>query len=118
MTRRSPLLERETPAGLLFVHPFDAEGLGLRERQGVRLRSRRGVLETRAHLSDDVPPGVLAMPYHFREAPCNRLTNDAQDPVTKMPELKACAVALEVLDPGVAPDPQVGVFQEAVHGRL
>jgi formate dehydrogenase major subunit len=37
------------------------------------------------------------MPYHFKEAPSNQLTNTAQDPITKMPELKACAVAVEPL---------------------
>jgi formate dehydrogenase major subunit len=103
MTRKSPLLERETPAGLLFIHPQDAAQLGLHEAQGVRVRSRRGVLETRAHLTDDVPPGTVGMPYHFREAPCNRLTNSAQDPISHMPELKACAVALEPLPADQAP---------------
>ena len=51
------------------------------------------------------------MPYHFREAPCNRLTNDAQDPSTKMPELKACAVAVQALALGVAPQIQAGAAQ-------
>ncbi|HYQ38800.1 MAG TPA: formate dehydrogenase subunit alpha [Pseudomonas sp.] len=103
MTRKSPLLERETPAGLLFIHPQDAAALHLQDGQGVCLRSRRGTLETRAQITDDVPPGTLSMPYHFREAPCNILTNSAQDPQSKMPELKACAVAIEPLPPGVAP---------------
>ena len=103
MTRQSPLLERETPLALLFMHPADGVALGLNERQAVRVRSRRGRLETRVHLTDDVPPGTLAMPYHFREAPCNQLTNPAQDPISRMPELKACAVAVEPLAPGVTP---------------
>ncbi|WP_234703303.1 molybdopterin dinucleotide binding domain-containing protein [Pseudomonas flexibilis] len=103
MTRQSPLLERETPLALLFMHPDDGVALGLNERQAVRVRSRRGRLETRVHLTDDVPPGTLAMPYHFREAPCNQLTNPAQDPISRMPELKACAVAVEPLAPGVTP---------------
>lgn len=98
MTRKSPLLERETPAGLLFIHPADAARLGLAQHQRVRVSSRRGELVTRLELSDDLAPGTLAMPYHFREAPCNLLTNDAQDPITRMPELKACAVALEAVD--------------------
>jgi formate dehydrogenase major subunit len=103
MTRKSPLLERETPAALLFMHPADGAALGLRDQQAVAVRSRRGHLETRVHLTDDVPRGTLAMPYHFREAPCNRLTNAAQDPISKMPELKACAVAVEPLPVGVRP---------------
>ncbi|MEI8597110.1 hypothetical protein P4S64_03750 [Vibrio sp. M60_M31a] len=43
------------------------------------------------------------MPYHFKEAPSNQLTNTAQDPVTKMPELKACAVEVELLPVGHKP---------------
>src|SRR5690606_28626311 len=69
MTRKSPLLEREIPAGLLFIHPQDAARLGLGEAQGVRVASRRGGLGTRAHLTDGVPPGTVAMPYHCREPP-------------------------------------------------
>jgi formate dehydrogenase major subunit len=46
-------------------------------------------------VSDQVPPGVVAMPYHFHEAPSNLLTNNALDPLSKMPELKVCAVAVE-----------------------
>jgi len=34
----------------------------------------------------------LSMPYHFKEAPSNFLTNNAMDPSTEMPELKVCAV--------------------------
>ena len=118
MTRKSPLLERETPEGLLFMHPEDAAKLGLSQHQGVRVRSRRGCLETRVQLSDDLPRGTLGMPYHFREAPCNRLTNNAQDPISKMPELKACAVAVEALLPGQAPNPRVGTFEVDRHASL
>ena len=116
MTRKSPLLERETPAGLLFIHPQDAANLRLGDGQGVRVRSRRGSLETRAQITDDVPPGTLSMPYHFREAPCNILTNGAQDPQSKMPELKACAVALEPLAPGVAPRAPYQLVEEGGDG--
>ncbi len=95
MTRCAPVLERETPPGLLFMHPDDAAGLGLGQHSPVRVVSRRGAVDTKVELTPDLPPGVVSMPYHFREAPCNRLTNTAQDPVTKMPELKACAVRVE-----------------------
>ena len=117
MTRKSPLLERETPAGLLFIHPMDAAELGLAQHQGVRVRSRRGFLETRVQLTDDLPRGTLSMPYHFSEAPCNRLTNGAQDPISKMPELKACAVALQPLPPGQAPSRAAGA-SEVSHASL
>ena len=63
--------------------------------QPVPFRSRRGAVTTRAIVSDDVPPGTVAMPYHFHEASPNLVTNDALDPIARMPELKVCAVAVE-----------------------
>ncbi|MDO8331716.1 MAG: formate dehydrogenase subunit alpha [Fluviicoccus sp.] len=95
MTRCAPVLERETPEGLLFMHPDDAIALGLQQHSPVTIYSRRGEVDTCVELTPDLPPGLVSMPYHFHEAPCNRLTNTAQDPVTKMPELKACAVRVE-----------------------
>ena len=35
------------------------------------------------------------MPFHFREAAANVLTDDALDPVAKIPELKVCAASLK-----------------------
>jgi formate dehydrogenase major subunit len=35
------------------------------------------------------------MPFHFKEAPANMLTNTALDIPSKMPELKVCAAAVE-----------------------
>ena len=103
MTRHSPLLERETPPGILFINPVDAENLNINHQAAVGVRSRRGYIETRAMITDDVPVGMVSMPYHFKEAPSNQLTNTAQDPVTKMPELKACAVAVTSLGQGREP---------------
>jgi formate dehydrogenase major subunit len=103
MTRNSPLLERETPPGVLFINPVDANALDISHQAPVSIKSRRGYVETRAMLSDDVPVGLVSMPYHFKEAPSNQLTNTAQDPVTKMPELKACAVVVTALAKGVTP---------------
>jgi hypothetical protein len=31
------------------------------------------------------------MPFHFREGPANMLTQDALDPIAKIPEYKVCA---------------------------
>jgi len=98
MTRKSPLLERETPKGLLFINPQDACKLNIHPQTAVRISSRRGKVETYAVVTDEVPPGTVAMPYHFKEAPSNQLTNNAQNPVTKMPELKVCAVKVENME--------------------
>jgi formate dehydrogenase major subunit len=118
MTRKSPLLERETPAGLLLINPLDAAEQGWQDLQAVCVRSRRGSLEVRLQLTDDLPRGTVAMPYHFSEAPCNRLTNDAMDPISKMPELKACAVAITPLAAGVLPLNPVAASEVLSHASL
>jgi formate dehydrogenase major subunit len=46
-------------------------------------------------VSPQVPPGMVWMAFHFREACANWLTIDAFDPVTLTAEYKACAVNIE-----------------------
>ncbi|MFQ3199032.1 MAG: putative molibdopterin-dependent oxidoreductase YjgC, partial [Paraglaciecola sp.] len=97
MTRQSPLLERETPDGVLFMHPEDGRDLNLQNHQAVGVSSRRGYIETRIILNEQVTPGLVSMPYHFKETPSNQLTNNAMEVLTEMPELKACAIKVQPL---------------------
>ena len=41
-----------------------------------------------------VTPGVVFIPFHFKEAAANILTHDALDPISKIAEAKVCAVKL------------------------
>ena len=41
------------------------------------------------------PPRVIFTTFHFAEAPANRLTNLALDPIALIPEFKVCAARLE-----------------------
>jgi len=118
MTRNSPLLERETPPGILFINPIDAKNLNINHLDAVGIKSRRGYVETRAMVTKDVPMGLVTMPYHFKEAPTNQLTNTAQDPITKMPELKACAVVVSALAKNKMPKTIAQLHQEGSHGSL
>jgi predicted molibdopterin-dependent oxidoreductase YjgC len=95
MTRRTSILLRESPAAFVEVSPEDARSLGVRDRQRVRVASRRGEVELEARVTSDVAPGVLFIPFHFYEAAANLLTNPALDPVAKIPELKVCAARIE-----------------------
>ncbi|MBU4209387.1 MAG: hypothetical protein KKD12_06925, partial [Proteobacteria bacterium] len=38
------------------------------------------------------PEGTVFIPFHLGEMPLNLLTNDALDPVARIPEFKVCAV--------------------------
>ncbi len=98
MTRASVMLTREVPEALLEINPRDAEAMGAGQGQMVRVRSRRGEMCVKLQLTERVSPGMLYVPFHFHEAPVNRLTNPAFDPVAKCPEYKVCAVSLEKVE--------------------
>ncbi len=92
MTRKSEGLDELSDIGAVEVHPGDAERLGIEEGDLVEVASRRGSVRARALVTPRVRPGMVFMPFHYREAPANEMTNDALDPVAKIPEFKVCAV--------------------------
>ena len=55
MTRCAPVLERETPLGLLLMNPSDAQQYGLSQHAPVRVSSRRGQVDTRVEITADLP---------------------------------------------------------------
>lgn len=95
MTRRSRGLDRLAPEERIQMHPEDAARLGIVAGDWVRVISRRGEVRARVRLTDRSAPGMVFGTFHFREAPINTLTNDALDPVAKIPEYKVAAVRVE-----------------------
>lgn len=95
MTRRAWALDREFPHGYMEINPQDAEKLGLRQRSRVRVSSSIGSIETEANITDRITPGVVFIPFHFREAAVNKLIGKNIDPVVQIPEYKVCAVNIE-----------------------
>lgn len=95
MTRRSRGLDLVAPEERIEMHPEDAAKMAIHDGDWVRLTSRRGQVEARVRLTKRSAPGLVFGTFHFHEAPINRLTNDAKDPVGKIPELKVCAVKVE-----------------------
>jgi len=98
MTRNSPTLHKEMPEGHIELHPSDAAELGIKDGEYARIVSRRGEVETKVLLTDQVDRGTIFMSFHFMEANANVLTNAALDPVCKIPEYKVCAVRVEKLE--------------------
>ncbi|HVH10284.1 MAG TPA: formate dehydrogenase subunit alpha [Gemmatimonadales bacterium] len=95
MTRRSSGLDQREPTPIVELHPEDATSLGLEEGDLVRLTSRRNTLVSSCRISARVARGQVFVPFHFREAAANLLTNPRLDPYAKMAELKCCAVRVE-----------------------
>jgi formate dehydrogenase major subunit len=97
MTRRSENLEREVPTGWVEVNPEDAAALGIADGEMVKAKTRRGEIEIGAKVTDDIKKGEVFIPFHYVECAANILTNNALDPVAKIPEFKACAIRIEKL---------------------
>jgi formate dehydrogenase major subunit len=96
MTRRSYALDALSPGPFAEVHPEDLKQLGLVDGQEVSLKSRRGAIRLPLRASENVLRGTVFVPFHFREASANVLTNDVLDPFGKIPEFKFCAVRIEL----------------------
>lgn len=104
-TGHIPTLLKVEAKPFLEIHPADALKLDLKEGQLVRIRSRRGSMEVPAVLTEKIRPGIVFVPFHwgtlFQEGQtegqgvCNDLTISDFDRVSRQPELKACAVALQ-----------------------
>lgn len=95
MTRRSKILEDADKGPHVEINPADADKLSIINGETVKAVSRRGNISLPAMVTDRVSRGIVFIPFHYREAAANLLTNDALDPVCKIPEAKVCAVRLE-----------------------
>jgi predicted molibdopterin-dependent oxidoreductase YjgC len=90
-----PLARAPRGRPVVEMHPRDSQRRAIPDGGTVRVRSRRGAVTAVAHVSADITPGTVFMPFHFTEAAANVLTHAALDPIAKIPEYKVCAVAVE-----------------------
>jgi len=104
MTRRATGLDQREPTPIMEINPADATALGLEDGDLARVTSRRNSLVISCRISDRVACGQVFVPFHFREAAANLLTNPVLDPYAKMAELKCCAVRIEPAHVGVPAD--------------
>jgi formate dehydrogenase major subunit len=95
MTRRSKALDAIEPEAHCQMNPADLEDLGVGPDDQVTLTTRRGTITLKARATPGVSRGSVFVPFHYREASANILTNDALDPYGKIPEFKFCAVKVE-----------------------
>jgi len=95
MTRRSRGLVYVAPEERIEMNPQDAARMGIEDGDTILLRSRRGEVRARVRITQRSAPGMVFGTFHFKETPINLLTNDALDPIGKIPEYKVCAVSVE-----------------------
>ena len=95
MTARTDGVNEIANRSFIELNTCDAEALGIADGDIVRVSSRRGSIESVAHVSEKTSPGHTWMPFHFQDGNSNWLTIAALDRVSKAPEYKVCAVKVE-----------------------
>ena len=76
------------------MHPMLADRIGAHDGAPVVVRTRRGEMKAPARVVTTIRPDTVFVPFHWVGA--NRLTNDALDPSSRMPEFKVCAAEVLV----------------------
>ncbi len=98
-TRRIGPLVDQYPEPRIELHPRLAERLGIADGDWATAESRRGTCTLRAMVVTTIRPDTIFIPYHWAGAKsANQLTISAQDPISKIPEYKVCAVRLRKAD--------------------
>jgi assimilatory nitrate reductase catalytic subunit len=98
-TRRTEPLNKKAPIPVAEIHPWLAARAGLGACNRIRITSRRGSLEFQVKVTESIQPRTVFVPFHWGEQlSINRITNDALDPTSRMPEFKICAVRIERAD--------------------
>jgi nitrate reductase NapA len=94
MTRRVPELYKAFPNAVVYMHPEDAARLGMRRGDDVRVISRRGEIRTGVETRgrNEVPEGLVFVPWFDESQLINKVTLDATDPISKQTDYKKCAV--------------------------
>jgi len=94
-TRRIGPLTDQYPAPKVELHPQLAEKHGIAEGDWTVVESRRGRCVLPAMVVRTIRPDTVFIPFHWAGAKsANQLTISAQDPISKIPEYKVCAVRI------------------------
>ncbi len=99
-TGKIATLNKLNPGTFVEIHPQDATELGIKNKDKVEIRSRRGYAILPAVVTDRVQPGCCFAPIHWNDVYgdnlcINAVTSDKIDAISQQPELKIAAVALK-----------------------
>jgi formate dehydrogenase major subunit len=95
MTRRAKILDSLEPEAVACLNWRDLEKMKIEPGNNVNVSTRRGRISLKARQDQDVPEGMVFIPFCFAEAAANLLTNPKLDPIGKIPEYKFCAARVE-----------------------
>ncbi|HRG32046.1 MAG: formate dehydrogenase subunit alpha [Saprospiraceae bacterium] len=82
---------------ILMINPIDGKRLNILEEDMVFLESARGNITIKAHITDEVKPGILSTTFHFPELMLNVVTSDVSDEIAMCPEYKVVSCRIKKL---------------------
>jgi anaerobic selenocysteine-containing dehydrogenase len=96
-TGKNAALRKSAPDPILEINRADARQYNIHDADFVEVTSRRGKVIAQCRVTEEIASGSCFLPFHwgrdygFYKA-ANNLTISARDPMSRQPELKACAV--------------------------
>ena len=85
---RALILDELEPVPIIFINETDSKLYNLDLTRDITVETRRGKINIKIRHDNDLLPGMLFLPFCFKEAAANILTNSDLDPVGKIPEFK------------------------------
>lgn len=98
-TGRIDKIVKMHPEPFIEIHPKDAQQLNLQDNDFVKVESIRGEGKFKVKITRSIAPKTVFVPMHWGflwadNAEANSLTHSEACPISKQPELKACAVKI------------------------
>ncbi len=97
MAAKSSILTREYPESFAEMNEADAERLGIKPGNTIKITSQTGSLTRVLALSNSVPKGCVHVPHFFEGDSPNALASYETDSVSGVPVYKAYAVKIEAV---------------------
>jgi formate dehydrogenase major subunit len=98
MTRKASNLDAIEPEATISLSPKDIQKKQINSGDFIKVSTRRGSIKIRVREDRSIPEGVIFIPFCYKEAAANLLTNSALDPFGKIPEFKYCAAKIESIN--------------------
>ena len=97
MTRQVPELNRAVPESLLYMNAADAEKLGLKDGDRVKVTTPYGEVEIKATTADRFAPpeGMVFCTFFAEETLINLVVEDVYCPLSKEPDFKKTVCKIE-----------------------
>ncbi|MCG3112796.1 MAG: molybdopterin-dependent oxidoreductase [Candidatus Manganitrophus sp. SB1] len=95
LSTRDPGLMKIEDRAVLYIGAADAEAMGLKTADTVKIKSSLGQVEVPVEVLESLPKGVVHFPNHFNRPNVKDLLTGTIDPATHVPYFKQGEVALE-----------------------